>query len=114
MLRGMYHGIPMMKQSPSKEFYKCYAENMGNALDQGFLYVKVAHDYSDDNLIIGYIVTTARTGAVVWCYTKAAFRKQGVLNKLTEGLIPPHCLLLTEIGNVIRIKKQLDYKPWRV
>ena len=112
MLRGIYHGCQPYALTPRQAFFEHHAPVLVAALANAFLHVRVAHDAADPELILGYIVTTARTNALVWCYVKSAFRKQGIATKLMGTQEFPCCTNITAIGNEIRIKKGLLFMPW--
>lgn len=113
MLKGIYFGVANMNLTPKDEFFKHYGKELEAALDNNFLQVKIAYESSDPDLILGYLVTTARSGALVWCYTKAAFRKQGVLRSLIQTQTFPNCIYTTASFEPIRDKLSLTYVPWR-
>jgi hypothetical protein len=113
MVKGMYHGCYPLSLSPRTECISIIATSLSHKLEQKLLNIKVACDSSDSDLILGYLVTT-NTNSIVWAYTKNAFRKMGILNQLLEGSDINSCTNVTAIGNVIRLKKNLTFKPWEV
>ncbi len=114
MLRGIYHGCQPYSLTPRQAFFEYHAPQLETAIDNAFLHIRVAHDASDPELILGYLVTSARSNALVWCYVKSAFRRQGIATKLMGLQEFPCCTNLTTLGNEIRIKKGLTFQPWRV
>ena len=114
MLKGIYHGATDMSKTPRDAFFAHQGPQLESALDNAFVHIRVAHAADDPELILGYLVTAARSNALIWCFTKAAFRRQGVLTALMGAQTFTHCTLLTPVGNIIRLKKSLDFLPWCV
>jgi hypothetical protein len=114
MLQGIYHGVANMALIPRSEFFDKYAKEAEFMLDSAFADVKIAYVEGDEDLIIGYLVGSISFPTVVWCFTKTAFRRQGVLNALLASGHYKNCTQLTKIGNLIRMKKGLEFIPWRV
>jgi hypothetical protein len=109
-IRGQYHGSPHWSQTSKEMFYKYYSDFISKILANPRTEVNVAVFEDAENVILGFSVNTGST--LHWVYTKADYRKEGIMNLLIRPLHIEQVSSTTLPGAAITKKKKLIFNPF--
>jgi GNAT superfamily N-acetyltransferase len=96
-LRGLYYGDSWFSTIPKNIFMNSYKKVAQHALINPLIKVQVACLKEDQDVILGYSVTSVNDDAIVWIFVKSAWRQQGIGKSLLPKS-PKFVTLLTELG----------------
>lgn len=102
-LRGLYYGESWFKEIPKNIFMNNYKKIAQVTLMSPKVEVRVACLKEDDDVILGYSVISRNQEAIIWVFTKTAWRKQGIC----RSLIPhsaKYATHLTALGKTLMPK----------
>lgn len=112
-LRGLRHGNEYFEAMDSDTYYASKKEEITAVMCRPDVSVRVACASDDQELILGYAIAQILEDSanLVWVWTRPAVRLQGVAKQLCHGLNITSVGNLTKIGDDIRKKKGLQFKP---
>lgn len=96
-LRGLYYGDSWFSTIPKDIFmdnYKLVAERI---IGDPRINIRLAVLREDNDVILGYSILSADHKAVIWSYTKTAWRRQGIARSLLPSN-PLYVMHLSELG----------------
>lgn len=108
MLRGLYHGNSFYNEIEQDAFYANYSNVVERLLERATVSVACLPDEPD--VILGYAITTP--GVLHYCFTKHAFRHQGIQRKLWADAKIKSCSHLTHSVMPIKLLKQWVFNPF--
>lgn len=102
-LKGLYYGDSWFSQIPKNIFMNSYKQVIIRAMTDPAISIRVACLKDDLDVVIGYSVLSKDGKAIVWCFVKSPWRKQGIGRALLPQS-PQYATLLTTLGKEL-IKK---------
>ncbi len=112
-LRGQRFGLDYFESMDSDAYYEMQKEVVQAILSRTDVSVRVACATDDRELILGYVVAQILNdgASIVWIFVRPSARKQGIAKQLCEGLRVKSVGSITNMGNEIRTRKDLPFKP---
>lgn len=92
-LRGLYYGDSWFSQIPKNIFMDNYKKIAKATLTNPKVTIKIACLKEDPTVILGYSIVSKDSKAVIWCFVKTAWRKQGI----GRSLLPESPLFVTHL-----------------
>lgn len=92
-LRGLYYGDSWFSQIPKNIFMDNYKKITKATLTNPKVTIKIACLKEDPTVILGYSIVSKDSKAVIWCFVKTAWRKQGI----GRSLLPESPLFVTHL-----------------
>lgn len=108
-LRGVYYGNPFYTMTPKDAFmtnYKRVGESFIANCD-----IKIACLADDDDIILSYIILSKDNHTLHWCFTKKAWRQQGLAKALMPKKVNTYTHF-TELGSKLKHKLNAIFNPF--
>lgn len=99
-LRGLYYGDSWFSQIDKDIFMNNYSKIANSALVNPNIKIMVACLKEDQNVILGYSILSRNDEAIVWCFVKSAWRRQGIGKSLIPQS-PRFVTHLTSLGSTL-------------
>lgn len=112
MLRGLYFSNDYYNKIEKRNFYKQYSPIIEQIVKISRASSLIACLDDDSSVIVGYSLVN---GPIMhWCYVKSAWRRQGILTLMLNTLehSPKSCSHLSNVGDAIRLKKDVEFDPF--
>jgi hypothetical protein len=102
-LRGLYYGDSWFSMIPKNIFMDNYKKIAVTTMAHPKVIVKVACLKEDPTVILGYSIVSSDEQAIVWCFVKSAWRRQGIGRSLLPQS-PKFVTHLTALGKSLMVK----------
>lgn len=102
-LRGLYYGDSYYSLVPKHIFMSNYKVAAESVIDNNQAVIKIACLKEDPNVIIGYSIVSKDHQAVIWIFTKTAWRRRGIAKSLLPQYLTA-CTHLTALGRTLMHK----------
>jgi hypothetical protein len=99
-LRGLYYGDSWFSQIPKDLFMDNYKKVAERLVTDPRISIKLAVLREDSNVILGYCIASKDQQAIIWTYTKSAWRRQGIAKSLLPSK-PLYAMHLSELGKTL-------------
>jgi hypothetical protein len=96
-LRGLYYGDSWFSSIPKDIFMDSYGRVANRLVSDPRVSIKLAVLREDPDVILGYSLVSKDQQAIIWAYTKSAWRKQGIARSLIPSN-PLYVMHLSELG----------------
>ncbi len=110
MLRGLYYGCSFYNKMDKEAFFDNYSRVVSSLLAASDIIV--ACDPQMPEVILGYAIING--GVLHYCYTKSAFRKQGIQKHILRNIPVFACTHVTDSVESERIKRGIKYNPFLI
>lgn len=111
-LRGYYYGEKAIGEIDKDAFMKAYNKRLNVLLDGNKLNIQVVCLKDDAEVILSYAILSHDNKALHWVFTKAAWRKTGLVKKLIPVTIDT-VTHLTSVGrSILKKHGNIKYNPF--
>lgn len=111
-LRGAYYGNDFYKKIDKQAFFEHYERVLAHMLAKPSLNVVIACLADEPDIILGWVAYEGKT--LHWAYTKDAWRRRGIANKMLISCNISTVTHLTKIGEDIRLRKGWGFNPFLI
>lgn len=110
-LRGVYYGNSFYNMTPKDDFMNNY-KHVGESLINNAK-IRVACLPDDQDVILGYCITSVSDEIIHWCFVKTAWRRQGILKAMLPITVTTSSHF-TELSLTLRHKLKLTFNPFKM